>query len=178
MAEENSSLSQEEIDQLLGMTSDDASSGSAASDDLNLDSLLGDSGGDTGGGSPDGGLDPAALSALTDAIGDMPTPGPAPTRSSGSGGRSGGSNTDSNVDLLLDVLLTFTVELGRTQMYIKDVLMLGEGSIVELDKSVGDEVDILVNERLFGRGRLVVMGDYFGIQITQILDPLTRYRNL
>ena len=57
-----------------------------------------------------------------------------------------------------------------------DVLMLGEGSIIELDKNVGDEVDILVNDRLFGRGRLVVVDEFFAVQITQILDPIRRYR--
>jgi flagellar motor switch protein FliN/FliY len=76
----------------------------------------------------------------------------------------------------MDVALRFTVELGRTQMNIKDVMMLGEGSIVELDKNVGDEVDVYVNDRLFGRGKLVVIDEFFGVQMTHILDPLERFR--
>lgn len=171
MADDNSSLSQDEIDQLLNMGGEGADDGSSDGGDLNLDSLLG-GGGDSG---SDTGLDPDALSALTDAIGEMPTPAPV-TQAAGSKSASSGSRE--NVELLMDVTLNFTVELGRTQMYIKDVLMLGEGSIVELDKVVGDEVDILINEKLFGRGRLIVMDNYFGIQITHILDNLSRYRNL
>jgi len=56
-------------------------------------------------------------------------------------------------------------------MFIKDILLLGEGSIVELDKNVGDEVDILINDRLFARGKLVVVDEFYGVQITQILHP-------
>lgn len=78
----------------------------------------------------------------------------------------------------MDVTLRFSVELGRTHMYIKDVLQLSEGSVVELDKNAGDEVDILVNDRLFGRGKLIAMDEYFAVQITHILDPMERYRIL
>lgn len=185
MADDSSSLSQEEIDALLNMGDDPGGEAPAAGgggDDLNLDSLLsGDDGGGAGatgtGGGDAGGLDQAALDALAGAIG-----GPDPTSGQTSGARSQGDSAISggkeNVELLMDVTLNFTVELGRTQMYIKDVLMLGEGSVVELDKNVGDEVDILINDRLFGRGRLVVMDEYFGVQITHILDPLTRFRGL
>ncbi|MCB1165710.1 MAG: flagellar motor switch protein FliN [Leptospiraceae bacterium] len=188
MAEE-SSLSQEEIDQLLGGDTPGGGDQDAAADDLDLDSLLTDDPGGGGGGAGaddmdsgmdlgDMGLDQESLNAIAGAVGG-PSGG-----SSGSSDRSGASgvipsappeNRD-NAELLLDVNLRFSVELGRTQMYIKDVLMLGEGSIVELDKNVGDEVDILVNDRLFGRGRLVVVDEFFAVQITQILDPVRRYR--
>ncbi|MEQ8351391.1 MAG: flagellar motor switch protein FliN [Leptospiraceae bacterium] len=185
MAEE-SQLSQEEIDQLLGGDSPGGGDQDAAADDLDLDSLLTDdpggstedSGGEDAGGMDlgDMGLDQESLNAIAGAVGGA---GP----SGGGGGSGGGSaipaappeNRD-NAELLLDVNLRFSVELGRTQMYIKDVLMLGEGSIIELDKNVGDEVDILVNDRLFGRGRLVVVDEFFAVQITQILDPIRRYR--
>ncbi|HBS05615.1 MAG TPA: flagellar motor switch protein FliN [Leptospiraceae bacterium] len=190
MAEE-SQLSQEEIDQLLGGDSPGGGDQDAAADDLDLDSLLtddpggGGGGGDDSGGGDDAGmdlgdmgLDQESLNAIAGAVG-----GSGPGGGGGSD-RSGASaaipaappeNRD-NAELLLDVNLRFSVELGRTQMYIKDVLMLGEGSIVELDKNVGDEVDILVNDRLFGRGRLVVVDEFFAVQITQILDPIRRYR--
>ena len=72
---------------------------------------------------------------------------------------------------LYDINVKFTVELARTFMFIKDILLLGEGSIVELDKNVGDEVDILINDRLFARGKLVVVDEFYGVQITQILHP-------
>lgn len=173
---EDGSLSQDEIDALLSMGDETPAGGGGGGggggDDLNLDSLLG---GDSGGGGGGGGasLDADALSAIAGAVGGAPTSRPvAPRRTGGDGGGR------DNVELLLDVTLKFAVELGRTQMYIKDVLHLGEGSIVELDKNVGDEVDLLINDRLFGRGRLVVMDEFFAVQITQIIDPLSRYRNL
>lgn len=72
---------------------------------------------------------------------------------------------------LYDINVKFTVELGRTFMFIKDILLLGEGSIVELDKNVGDEVDILINDKLFARGKLVLVDEFYGVQITQILHP-------
>lgn len=174
---ENGSLSQDEIDALLSMGDEGGASpgggesGGGGLDDLNLDSLLG--GGDD---TSSVGLDQESLNALVGAVGDS-----GPKRGGGipsASSMSGGGEGKDNVDLLMDVSLRFTVELGRTTMYIKDVLLLGEGSIVELDKNVGDEVDILVNDRLFGRGKLIVMDEYFGVQITHILDPLERYRNL
>ncbi len=176
---ENGSLSQDEIDALLSMGDDSDTStgadstgggGGGGMDELNLDSLLG--GGDD---SSSVGLDQESLNALAGAVGG------GSSASSGGGiasPSSGSGDNKDNVDLLMDVSLRFTVELGRTTMYIKDVLLLGEGSIVELDKNVGDEVDILVNDRLFGRGKLIVMDEYFGVQVTHILDPLERYRNL
>ncbi len=187
------SLSQDEIDALLNM-GDDADAGGAPAGgdlgmdfgggdggggDLNLDSLIGGGGGDDapamGGG---GALDQAALDALSGLAGPAPAaPAPASPGGGVTAAPSGGDGQD-NADLLMDVTLRFSVELGRTHMYIKDVLQLTEGSVVELDKVVGDEVDILVNDRLFGRGKLVVMDEFFGIQITHILDPLERYRVL
>lgn len=174
---EDGSLSQDDIDALLGMGEDGDSSfggggggdsgGGGGLDDLNLDALLG---GSPGMGDSDGvGLDQASLDALA---GTATQTGPRTTGGSGSG------DSRDNVDLLMDVSLRFTVELGRTTMYIRDVLQLGEGSIVEMDKNVGDEVDILVNDRLFGRGKLIIMDEYFGVQITHIVDPLERYRHL
>ncbi len=72
---------------------------------------------------------------------------------------------------LYDVNVKLTVELGRTMLFIKDILLLSEGSIVELDRNVGDEVDILVNDKLFARGKLVILDEFYGVQITQIVSP-------
>lgn len=175
------SLSQDEIDALLSM-GDESGGGGGDESGLDLGSLVGDGGGD-GGDAP--GLGDDALSQLANSMQSVPGLGPAPPPSSpqSMGGGGGGApvvkdEKDGNVNLLLDVSLRFTVELGRTQMYIKDVLMLGEGSIVELDKAVGDEVDILINDRHFGRGKLIVMDEYFGVQITHIDDPMARFRML
>lgn len=176
---EDGSISQDEIDALLSLGDDADEGGGGGGDDssgseIDLNALLGGGGG--GGGFEDSssvGLDQASLDALAGSVG-----GGGSGRSSSGGGSSTGSDSRDNVDLLMDVTLRLTVELGRTSMLIKDVLMLGDGSIVELDKNVGDEVDILVNDRLFGRGRLIIMDEYFGVQITHILDPLDRFRNL
>jgi len=77
------------------------------------------------------------------------------------------------IDLLRDVNLTVKIELGRSRMLVQDVLRLGEGSVVELDKLAGDPVDILVNGRLVGRGEVLVLNDNFCVRINDILsqDP-------
>ncbi len=85
-----------------------------------------------------------------------------------------GVHTDhtSQLDMLDDVELEVKVELGRTEMYIEDVLGLGAGSVVELDKGAGDPVDILVNERLVARGEVLVLNDSFCVRINDILSPV------
>ncbi len=81
------------------------------------------------------------------------------------------------INELYDINVKLSVELGRTFVYIKDILLLAEGSIVELDKNVGDEVDILINDKLFARGKLVILDEFYGVQITQILHP-SLFKNL
>lgn len=77
-----------------------------------------------------------------------------------------------NIELLGDVELHVTVELGRTQMLVEDVLRLSEGSIVELDKLAGDPVDVYVNHRLIARGEVLVLNDNFCIRISEIVSDL------
>ncbi len=76
------------------------------------------------------------------------------------------------IDLLGDVELQVMVELGRTQMIIEDVLRLGEGAVVELDKLAGDPVDVYVNNRLVARGEVLVLNDNFCIRISEIVADL------
>jgi flagellar motor switch protein FliN len=78
----------------------------------------------------------------------------------------------SGIDLLGDVELHVTVELGRTQMLVEDVLRLNEGSIVELDKLAGDPVDVFVNGRLVARGEVLVLNDMFCIRVSEIVADL------
>ncbi len=95
--------------------------------------------------------------------------------SSGSGqdASSSGPTIDQNaIDLLSDVDLHVKVELGRTQMLVEDVLRLGDGSIVELDKLAGDPVDVYVNDRLIARGEVLVLNDNFCIRVSEILENL------
>jgi flagellar motor switch protein FliN/FliY len=89
-------------------------------------------------------------------------------------------NTAQNrrIDLLLDVPLELSVELGRTRMSIQELLALGPGSVIELDKVAGEPLDILVNDRLVARGEAVVVNDKFGIRITDIVSPAERIARL
>jgi len=86
--------------------------------------------------------------------------------------------SDRRLDLLLDVPLSVTVELGRTRMTIQELLSLGPGSVVELDKVAGEPLDIVVNDRLVARGEAVVVNDKFGIRITDIVSKSERLARL
>jgi flagellar motor switch protein FliN/FliY len=83
--------------------------------------------------------------------------------------REGPSAKITNLELILDIPLEVKVELGRTTRKIREVLELGPGSVVELDKLAGEPVDILVNEKLFAKGEVVVIDENFGVRITDIL---------
>ncbi|OCA83827.1 flagellar motor switch phosphatase FliY [Bacillus wudalianchiensis] len=83
-----------------------------------------------------------------------------------------------NLSMLLDIPLQVTVELGRTNRSVKDILDLTAGSIIELDKLAGEPVDILVNSRLVAKGEVVVIEENFGVRITDILSQSDRLRNL
>jgi len=76
------------------------------------------------------------------------------------------------LSMLSDVHLAMTVELGRTRMYVEDVLNLESGAVVELDKAAGDPVDILVNGRAVARGEVLVLDETFCIRISEILAPV------
>jgi len=76
-----------------------------------------------------------------------------------------------NIEILLDVSMQVTVELGRTKMRIREILGLGEGSIIELQKLAGEPVDILVNANPIAKGEVVVIDEYFGVRITEIMSP-------
>jgi len=83
-----------------------------------------------------------------------------------------------NIDILLDVPLEVSVELGRTKLIIRDLMQLGPGSIIELDKLIGEPVDLLVNDNLIARGEVVVFDENFGIRITDIVTPTQRLKSL
>jgi len=82
------------------------------------------------------------------------------------------------LDMLLDVPLEVNVELGRTRLTVQDLLQLGPGSVIELDKVAGEALDILVNGRLVARGEAVVVNDKFGVRITDIVSPQERIQRL
>jgi flagellar motor switch protein FliN/FliY len=79
-----------------------------------------------------------------------------------------------NVDVIMDIPLQVTVELGRTNRLIKDILEFGSGTIIELDKLAGEHVDILVNGKRIAKGEVVVIDESFGVRITEIVQPSMR----
>lgn len=109
-------------------------------------------------------LYPASFSELEDASSEEPR----------ENGKSDGNGW--NIESLIDVPLQVTVELGRTEMPIRDVLSLGPGALIELDKLAGDPVDILVNDRPIAHGEVVVIDNMFGVRVTDIIPPAQRDR--
>lgn len=89
----------------------------------------------------------------------------------------GGSN-QSNIDMLMDVDLPVAIELGRTEMTINDILALGPGSVVELNKLAGEPVDLLVNSKVVAKGEVVVVDENFGLRVTHLLTPEERLKCL
>jgi len=83
-----------------------------------------------------------------------------------------------NLDFILDIPLKITVELGRTEVMIKDLLQLGQGSVLELDKLAGEPLEILVNGKLVAKGEVVVVNEKFGIRLTDIISPIERIETL
>jgi len=83
-----------------------------------------------------------------------------------------------NIGLLMDVFMEMTVELGRTKKLIKEILTIGEGTIIELDKLAGEPVDILVNHKLIAKGEVVVIDENFGVRVTEIVSPMERMQDL
>lgn len=82
------------------------------------------------------------------------------------------------LDMLLDVPLHLTVELGRTKRLVKEILQLGPGSVLELDKLAGEAVDVLVNGRLLAKAEVVVIDENFGVRITEIISRSDRLKDL
>lgn len=83
-----------------------------------------------------------------------------------------------NLNLILDIPLQVRVELGRTKMLINDLLQLGQGSVIELSKLVGEPLEVLVNDKLVARGEVVVVNEKFGVRLTDIITPMERVEAL
>jgi flagellar motor switch protein FliN/FliY len=83
-----------------------------------------------------------------------------------------------NMDFLLDIPLEISVELGKTKMSIGDLLKLGQGSVVELDKLTDQPLEIYVNKKLMAQGEVVVVNEKFGIRLINIISPSERVREL
>ena len=83
-----------------------------------------------------------------------------------------------SLDFILDIPLQITVELGRTKLLLNDLLQLGQGSIVELNKLAGEPMEVLVNDKLVAKGEVVVVNEKFGIRLTDIVSPMERIERL
>ncbi len=94
-----------------------------------------------------------------------------------SGGQSQ-SGKKPELNFLLEIPLEIQVELGRSTMKIKELLQLGQGSIVELNKMAGEPADIYVNRKLMAKGEVVVVNEKFGIKLTEIISPQERVKSL
>ncbi len=86
--------------------------------------------------------------------------------------------TTRDIDFLLDIPLKVTVELGRTRMLIRDLLQLGQGSVVELNKLAGEPMEVFVNDKLVAMGEVVVVNEKFGVRLTDIISATERIRQL
>ena len=83
-----------------------------------------------------------------------------------------------SLDLILDIPLTVAGELGRSKMLINDLLQLGQGSVIELTKLVGEPLEVMVNQKLVARGEVVVVNEKFGVRLTDIVSPMERVQSL
>lgn len=89
-----------------------------------------------------------------------------------------GQGDKQSIDFLLDVPLNLTVELGRAKMLVNDLLQLGQGSVIELTKIVGEPLEVMVNEKLIAKGEVVTLNDKFAVRLTDIISPSDRLDKL
>ncbi len=82
---------------------------------------------------------------------------------------SGMGNGEVPISMLLDLTLPISIELGRTSMTVQEILRLGRGSVVQLDRLAGEPIDVYVGDRRFAEGEVVILGETFGVRITRIL---------
>ncbi len=110
----------------------------------------------------------------------------APDMSSAGGGGGGGGSSmsdeailkDKNLQMILDIPLRVTVELGRTKMPVSELLNLGQGSVIELNKLAGEPMEVFVNDKLIARGEAVVVNEKFGVRLTDIISTRERVEQL
>jgi flagellar motor switch protein FliN/FliY len=89
-----------------------------------------------------------------------------------------GSDGTENLKVLENIDVNLTVEVGRTEITIRDLLRLNEGSVVELDRLAGDPLDIMVNNTKIAKGEVVMVGERFGVRFGEIVDPEKRMESI
>lgn len=88
------------------------------------------------------------------------------------------SGSEPNINMILDIPLKLTAELGRTKIVVSDLLNLGQGSVIELNKLAGEPMEIFVNDKLVAKGEAVVVNDKFGVRLTDVISPKERVEQL
>ncbi len=125
-----------------------------------------------------GNLDPSKLGEALEAATSA-----APPAAAGGGMGAGGASAPKpgaatgpvqSLDFILDIPLKVTAELGRSKMSIREVLELGQGSVIELAKLAGEPLELLVNDKLVARGEVVVVNEKYGVRLTDIISPAER----
>jgi len=190
-------------DDLASMMDDDSTTGAGdeaeagGGEEMSLDddlaSMMDDSAGggsESGGGESGGGeemsLDDDLASMMDDSAGGsgesgggaISTGGVGPAASVAAAQQRLSSNQSVNLDFLLDIKLDVTFEVGRSKMLISDLLSLGQGSVIELHRLVGDELDLMVNGKLIAKGEVIVVNEKFGCKITEIVSPEDRVKHI
>jgi flagellar motor switch protein FliN/FliY len=95
-----------------------------------------------------------------------------------SGMASGGASSSPDLDMILDIPVRLSMEVGNTSISIRNLLQLGQGSVIELDRLAGEPLDVLVNGTLIAHGEVVVVNDKFGIRMTDVISPSERIKKL
>jgi flagellar motor switch protein FliN/FliY len=93
-------------------------------------------------------------------------------------GGGGGVGLGSDLDLIMDIPVTLSMELGNTEIAIRNLMQLTQGSVVELDRFAGEPLDVLVNGTLIAHGEVVVVNDKYGIRLTDVVSPSERIKRL
>lgn len=117
-------------------------------------------------------------SDFDDALSEASGEGGKASKGDGGGGGGGGADGDvklprtdfSKLKMILDIPLKVSVELGRTKMLVNDLLQLGQGSVIELDKIAGEPMEILINDKLVAMGEVVVVNEKFGVRLTDVVS--------
>jgi flagellar motor switch protein FliN len=109
----------------------------------------------------------------------VPTPSAQPTPASFPSLDGGGAApAPKNIDFILDIPMQVTVQVGSTTMIIRELLQLGQGSVIELEKLAGEPMEVLVNNKLVARGEVVVVNEKFGIRLTDVISAAERVQQL
>jgi flagellar motor switch protein FliN len=90
----------------------------------------------------------------------------------------GAAGEDVNLEVVLDIPVTLSMEIGRAKLPIRNLLQLNQGSVVELERMVGEPMDVMVNGTLIAHGEVVVVNEKYGIRLTDVISPAERVRKL